>query len=221
MELTAHVMLRNEEYWVGYVLESVLKVMDEVIIIDTGSTDNTIEVCRKAVKESDGRCRVQWLLYGPLTPEQNGQARQWMTDKTHTEWAMIIDGDEYYAPEVLQTIKDTPLPSTARLGFTTLQVLQHKDGKFWLAERWSKQALFHVPSTTWSGKYPFEGPTNYDKPETFYYYENVIGYDFHHLRRSSRDAETPHRHDNIRLEQPIAGVCTLPFELGKYTNPYI
>lgn len=219
VQLTAHVMLRNEEYWVGYILDALLQVMDEVIIIDTGSTDNTVDVVRRALKEHP-YCKSQFLCYGTLTPEENGQARQWMTDKTRTEWGMIVDGDEYYSPEALEAIKAIELPSTARLGFTTLQVLQHRDDKFWLAEKWSKQALFYVPDTKWSGKYPFEGPTNYDKPETFYYYEDVLGWDFHHLKRSSKDAETLHRHDNIRTFQPVSAPCELPFELGKWKNPY-
>ncbi len=220
MELTAHVMIRNEEYWLGYVLDSLLQVMDEVIVVDTGSSDNTVDVVRRVMKEHPN-CRTQFLCYGHLTPEENGQARQWMTDRTHTEWAMIVDGDEYYAPETLQKIKSTPLPPTARLGFTTLQVLQHKDGKFWLAERWSKQALFHAPTTRWTGKYPFEGPEPwYAQPETFYYYEDTIGLDFHHLMRSGQDMNTPHRHDNIRVPQPVSSPFELPFELGKWRNPY-
>jgi glycosyltransferase involved in cell wall biosynthesis len=220
MNLTAHMMLRNEEYWAPYILEQLLPVMDEIIIADTGSRDATVNVLREVLREVPG-CPVRWMLYDELNPRKNGECRQWMTDMTKTEWAVIIDGDEWYSHEALERMKSFPVQSHHRLGFTTLQVLQHKDGKFWLAEKWSKQALFYVPDTKWGGSYPFEGPTNYNQPETYFYYPDVVGLDFHHLKRSSQDKNTPHRHDEIRLEQPVQESCGLPFILGRWPNPYV
>jgi glycosyltransferase involved in cell wall biosynthesis len=212
-------MARNEEYFIGYVLQPLLEVLDHVIIVDTGSGDNTVQIIREAC-QSFSSSKYTILLYNPLTPEANGRVRQIMTGLVETEFALLVDADEYYPLGVLERIKNTELPDTARLGFTTLQTLQWQDGEFQKAERWSKQALFHAKSTKWEGAYPFEGPSWYARPTTFYYYPDCVGFDLHHLQRSSLDHVTPHRHDNIRPLQGIIESIKLPFELGRWPNPY-
>lgn len=220
MDLTATVMARNEEYFIGYTLQPLLEVLDHVIVVDTGSGDNTVQVIREVCKQFP-TSRSTILLYNPLTPEANGRIRQIMTNLVETEFALLVDADEYYPPEVLDQIKSTELPSSTRLGFTKLQTLQWEDGEFQKAEMWSKQALYHAKSTVWTGAYPFEGPSWYDQPHSFYYYQDCVGFDLHHLRRSSLDHETPHRHDIIRPLQGIIEPIQLPFELGRWPNPYI
>ena len=218
-DLTAHIMVRNEENWIGHILESAVSVMDHTIIVDTGSTDRTIAVINN-VLVGIPKDKFTLIVCPPLTPKENGEMRQTMTDLTPTEWAIIIDGDEYYSPEMLKALKETQIPETAKLGFTLLRTLQYVDGKFWEAESWNKQATFHAKTTKWEKDYPWEGPSWYKHPETFFYYPGIEGLDFHHLARSSKDAETPHRMDNTRLLQPRIAEASLPLDLSKWPNPY-
>ncbi len=217
--ITAHVMVKNEEYWVGHILRPLLEVLDFVLVADCGSTDRTQAIIKEVLYPHPQKSR--FFSLGALTPEENGQVRQFLTRCTQTEWAMIVDGDEYYPEGVLRKICDTDLPSRARLGFTTLQTVVWKDGQFWNADLWSKQAMFHVPSTAWSGPYPYEGPNTYHDEEGRYYYADCLGLDFHHLDRSSDDEATLHRRDGTReLPRASSGPVELPFELGPWLNPY-
>lgn len=218
-DITAHVMVRNEAYWIGYVLPQLLQELDFVLIADCGSKDGTVGVIKQVLEECPTK---NWVFhqFEPMTAALNGYVRQNLTDETQTEWAIIVDGDEWYSNATLKKIKDTQVPDNAKLGFTTLDVLREEAGQFWIAERWSKHATFRVNATKWAGAYPFEGPLCYNEPDVKFYYEECVGLDFHHLERSPLDRETPHRHDNIRLKQPLSIPLILPFELGKWPNPY-
>ena len=219
-KITAHVMVRNEEYWIGHILIPVLQVFEHVIIADTGSSDDTLKIVGQVLQGVPNE-KYELIVTAPLTPKENGEMRQHMTDITPTEWAMIVDGDEYYTIEALEKLMATDIPETARLGFTLLETLHCKDRQFWGAETWNKQATFHAKTTKWHNAYPWEGPSWYNQPETFFYYPaGVEGYDFHHLQRSSKDAMTPHRLDNTRSPQPLNREVTLSLDLWKWPNPY-
>jgi glycosyltransferase involved in cell wall biosynthesis len=45
--VTAIILTLNEEANIGYCLESVSDLPDEIFVVDSGSTDKTIEICRK------------------------------------------------------------------------------------------------------------------------------------------------------------------------------
>ena len=199
-------MVKNEEYWLPYVLENLCQVFDKIVAIDCGSRDETPEILlyfRSIYHE-----KIDLELLREMNLEKNGYIRQYMSEKTQTTWAAIIDGDEYYPVAELKKLVDTILPGSARLTYTTLEVVDLVDNDFVIREPWSKQCLFHVPSTTWNGPFPFEVPKPWidsSDQSTRFYYPDVVGYDLHHLPRSSRDEQTPHRlrKDLIRQVMPV------------------
>lgn len=206
LDLTAHMMLRNESFWIGYVLAAACRVLDKIIVIDCGSEDATPDIVRHVQKYYPET--IHFETTGPLTEAENGAIRQYMTDNTKTEWAAIIDGDELYSVEALWNILNTGMPKWARLGFGLLKVVDFVDGQFVIREQFNRQLLFHAPSTKWKGVFPFDAPNWYDVPASFYYLTNVQGWDLAHLPRSPLDAVTRHRHSNdgIRQTTPITGV---------------
>ena len=42
----ANCLIKNEERWVWYALQSVLPYVDKILVWDTGSTDNTVEIIK-------------------------------------------------------------------------------------------------------------------------------------------------------------------------------
>ena len=44
--IVAMYRIKNEERWIKKSIESVLDICSEVIILDDGSTDNTVEICQ-------------------------------------------------------------------------------------------------------------------------------------------------------------------------------
>jgi len=94
MGISAIVIARNEEAKIGECLES-LSWVDEIILIDTGSTDNTLEVAKNF--------NVKVVLY-----EGKGSFSNWR-DKGRKEasgdWIFYIDADERVTPLLRKEVK--------------------------------------------------------------------------------------------------------------------
>lgn len=84
-------MVKNEEIYVKRAIESVLPFVRQVIVYDTGSTDNTIKEI-KSIRSN------KILLFKSNHIDANGltSIRNKMISQTKTEWFMIVDGDEIY-----------------------------------------------------------------------------------------------------------------------------
>jgi len=82
ISLSVAIITLNEEDRLPACLES-LTFADEVIVVDSGSTDRTVEIARSA------GCKVYeeaWKGFGPQ--------KQSAVDKCNHEWVLIIDADE-------------------------------------------------------------------------------------------------------------------------------
>jgi glycosyltransferase involved in cell wall biosynthesis len=99
--LTVHIVCKNEEHWIWYAIKSVLDCVDRVLVYDTGSTDNTVEIIR-SIKDS----KIELTEYGSVSPEEFTKLRQKQIDETKTEWFMVLDGDEIWESQMLQKVVD-------------------------------------------------------------------------------------------------------------------
>jgi len=95
-------IVKDEESFIANCLQSVQEIVDEIIIVDTGSTDKTVEIA---------------YTYGAKVyhlPWDNNfsDARNFSLEKATGEWILILDADEELNPEdksklkKLTTIKD-------------------------------------------------------------------------------------------------------------------
>jgi glycosyltransferase involved in cell wall biosynthesis len=85
-ELSVIIITRNEAHNIRACLESVAWA-DEIIVVDSGSSDETVEICRELgaqVHEHD------WPGYGP----QKNRA----LDHATREWVLSLDADERITP---------------------------------------------------------------------------------------------------------------------------
>ncbi len=94
MRLSVVVIARNEEQVIARCLESV-RFADELIVLDGGSTDRTVEIC-----EGLG-ARVEhapdWPGFGP----QKNRALALATG----DWVLSIDADEWLSPELAAEVQ--------------------------------------------------------------------------------------------------------------------
>lgn len=93
--ITAQCVVKNEQTYFGYALQSVIDYMDRVIIFDTGSTDNTPQIAREFVKKYPDKVE----FYEKEPPEfwpKHSEYRQEQLAITTTDWFMILDGDEVW-----------------------------------------------------------------------------------------------------------------------------
>jgi len=106
-EVTACMIVKNEDRFVWYSISSILSYVDRFIIFDTGSTDKTIEIIKifKSPK----------IIFRPkkqATPELLTAYRQEQAEMIKKGWLWIVDADEVYptktAEKVISVIRSRP-----------------------------------------------------------------------------------------------------------------
>jgi len=93
--ITACMITKNEEAWIGDCIEHLKPIVDEFIVIDTGSTDRTIEIARKKGARVS---KIQW-------ENDFAKARNRSLEKATQRWILIIDPDERIGKKDLEKIK--------------------------------------------------------------------------------------------------------------------
>jgi glycosyltransferase involved in cell wall biosynthesis len=82
--VSATLIVRDEEKLLGGCLESLRGVVDEIVVVDTGSADRTKQIARAhGVKVFDFAWRDDFSA-----------ARNFALDRAHGEWILYIDADE-------------------------------------------------------------------------------------------------------------------------------
>ncbi|WP_300373774.1 glycosyltransferase family 2 protein [Methyloprofundus sp.] len=102
--LSIIIITKNESEHISRCLESVLWA-DEIIILDSGSTDDTVAICKQ---------------YTPLVYQTNwpgfGVQKQRALDKAQGDWVLSIDADEYLS-EALKVEIQQAIQQEAIQGF--------------------------------------------------------------------------------------------------------
>jgi tetratricopeptide (TPR) repeat protein len=95
IKLSLCMIVKNEAENLPNCLASVRDIVDEIVILDTGSTDDTI-----AVAELFGAIvhRIDWPNDFAIA---RNQALQYVTG----DWVLVLDGDETLRPEMISTIE--------------------------------------------------------------------------------------------------------------------
>ncbi|GAB5465968.1 MAG: hypothetical protein Kapaf2KO_14040 [Candidatus Kapaibacteriales bacterium] len=88
MGLTACIICRNEEDNISQCLVSLIGKVEEVVVNDTGSTDNTVQIVKSY------QTRLNIVLVHSVWEEDFSKARNLTLDKASQEWVLVIDADE-------------------------------------------------------------------------------------------------------------------------------
>jgi tetratricopeptide (TPR) repeat protein len=96
MGISLCMIVKNEEDWIEGALKSVSSVVDEVIIVDTGSTDSTPDRARSLGAK---------LLNFPWTGSF-ADARNISLEAATQSWILVLDADERIAARDLASIKE-------------------------------------------------------------------------------------------------------------------
>jgi len=92
--LSVTVITRNEEMNLPRLLASVRDVADEVLVVDSGSTDRTVELARDAGART---LFHDWVDYGTQ--------RLFAVAQAHHDWILSLDADEWLSPELAAAIR--------------------------------------------------------------------------------------------------------------------
>jgi glycosyltransferase involved in cell wall biosynthesis len=90
-------IVKNEEKFLPACLESVKDYVDEIIIVDTGSTDSTVEIAK----------RYNAKIYHHPWENSFSKARNYSLKYATCDWILILDADEKVDKEDAHKLKDT------------------------------------------------------------------------------------------------------------------
>ncbi|MDR2562186.1 MAG: glycosyltransferase [Holophagales bacterium] len=96
MLVSLAMIVKNEEATLAHCLESVKPIVDEMVIVDTGSTDRTIEIAKGFGASVH---HFQWC-------DDYSAARNESLKHCNGEWVLIIDADEAIDPLDYEKIKN-------------------------------------------------------------------------------------------------------------------
>lgn len=98
---------KNEGAWIYRMMQNVGPIADEFVIVDTGSTDNTIEEVERYAR----RHNVDVIIHKKqFTSDENGmlmnysEAKNWAKSKCRYEWILNMDADESFEPRHVGTL---------------------------------------------------------------------------------------------------------------------
>ena len=156
MKLTAGIRVKDGELWAEECLTSLSRFVDEIVILDDGSTDSTVEVCRSFPKVSQVLC---W----PKSFFDEGLDRNMvlgLVKGTGPDWILMMDIDEVFEDRVCDSI-DMMLNQDeyAMWGFHMLHFWRGKT-HFRMDGNWGQETLHHVHPRLFrnqpSLRYPFQ-----------------------------------------------------------------
>lgn len=199
-KIAAHMIVKNEDQWVWFAIQSILPYVDRLLICDTGSTDRTVE-CIQSISSP----KIEFEQVEIANAADVTAIRQKQLDKTHEEWMWAIDGDEIYpedtAREVHNAIASGKYEGISVRRYDLLGDIYHRQqesvGEYSLFGQKGHLVvralnLRTMPHMTVKGDYPLEG--YYDNegvaiiehdPSLHYITQSYL-YHAMYLRRSSR-----------------------------------
>jgi glycosyltransferase involved in cell wall biosynthesis len=96
VSVTAAIILKNEEKHIHNCLKNLVNAVDEIIIVDTGSTDNTIKIAKTFPKVKV--IEFEWI-------DDFSAARNAALPHIENDWVIWIDADEYLYEEDVENVR--------------------------------------------------------------------------------------------------------------------
>ncbi|SHO47379.1 glycosyltransferase family 2 protein [Anaerocolumna xylanovorans] len=88
--VSAAIIVKDEERCIKRCLDSIRPIFDEIVVVDTGSTDKTIAILESIQDSKVKIYKIKW-------EDDFAKARNFALDKVTSEWVFFIDADEYFA----------------------------------------------------------------------------------------------------------------------------
>ncbi len=153
--LSVVIITFNEENNIGNCIQSVKSLADEIIVVDSFSTDRTCEI-----SENMGATVVQHAFEGHI------QQKNWARLQANFDWVLSLDADECLSPELSEailTIKQNQFsektPDNKPIYGYTMNRLNHLGGNpikgcGWYPDR--KLRLWYKRFGSWAGTNPHD-----------------------------------------------------------------
>ncbi len=179
--VSAILRIKNEEYWISYVIEALLKGGFDIFVGDTGSTDNTPDIVR-------GYCPdVHFYDFKGVPIERYGKIWEFLGHEAKTPYVMAI-GDEIFTPEGLETVLDAEMGDHTGAWFDVQNIIWTNG--FHFSSKWSKRKIF-PRDATWIRTILQENVKGTENKEKWFYIKPGIPLAYHmrYTKRSSKDGD--------------------------------
>ena len=104
IDLTVIILTKNEEENIAAVIKNAAQLTKNILIVDSGSTDKTVEVAKEAGAQ---------VIYRAWDNDFSAQ-RNFALDKVETEWVLYLDADERIDVALAQQIKKVVADKTLK-----------------------------------------------------------------------------------------------------------
>ncbi|MBU2703999.1 glycosyltransferase involved in cell wall biosynthesis [Sporomusaceae bacterium BoRhaA] len=94
-KISACVITKNEATCISRCLQSVRDIADEMIVVDTGSTDDTVNIAEQLGAKV---FHYQWC-------NDFAAARNYALDQAKGDWIIFLDADEYIAADKIKNVR--------------------------------------------------------------------------------------------------------------------
>lgn len=138
--ITAVLIVKNEEKLIGRCLRSV-KELDEVVVLDTGSTDRTAKICAELGARVSQTEKIE--------PFHFAEARNRALAEVRTPWAFSIDADEVLRPGAIRKMRKAVAEAGDKTAFTLTFINQPEGSKGARSYITHKIKLFRKDAWTW------------------------------------------------------------------------
>lgn len=117
MKLSVAMIVKNEEENIERCLKSICDIVDEIVIVDTGSKDSTVSIARKYTNH----------IYSHEWDDNFSEARNYALEKCTGDWILSLDADEYIYEGSKKNLIDFAIKNEDSIG--KIEILsKFKDG---------------------------------------------------------------------------------------------
>ncbi|MBW0168559.1 MAG: tetratricopeptide repeat protein [Vulcanococcus sp.] len=137
--LSLSMIVRDEAAQIEDCLRSVQGFVDEMVVVDTGSTDNTVALAQAMGARVE---QIDWP--GDFAPARN-QALQWVSG----DWVLVLDADERLRPEAMAPLRAL----MAQPDVLLINLLRHESGAVQSPYSNVSRLFRRHPAIRWSRAY--------------------------------------------------------------------
>lgn len=138
--LTAVIISKNEARFIGACVQALSQVCNEIIVVDSGSTDHTVAIAQSAGAKV---ITYEWKGYGATKNFGNSLAKN--------PWIISVDADEILSSELIANIKKLKLDHSC---FYSLDRIAFYENKWIKHSGWYPDRVIRIfpKDTLWDDK---------------------------------------------------------------------
>lgn len=178
--LSVIIIAFNEEQNIVRCINSVQGLGDEILVVDSGSTDTTVSMAR-----SLGATVIHQDFLGYI------EQKNFATSKASHDWVLSLDADEALSPELKQSIA-TMMAAPSAKGYT-MNRLTNYCGEWVRYGGWYpdvKLRLYHRDAGNWAGVNPHDKFLMKNNQQVLHLKGDILHYSYHtisdHLKQIDR-----------------------------------